>query len=198
MSGRRGPVRRLGLALAVLVLATVGVTACGVPIQGKAQPPSRPNDQVTDVTNADHDPPAPSANNVALYFVDNERLDEINRPVNQIPSDTVAVKQLLSGVTADEKAAGLLSAIPPGTTALKITVEHGVMSLNLSQQFKPTGNTYLQACAQIVFTVTTIPGISGVRFLVEGDPISPPTVDGGNLAVVTRANYRTLAPVAGR
>ncbi len=91
--------------------AAAGLAACGVPTQSPAQPIAT-NGQVTNAT-APTTQSGASANNVVLYFVNDERLEEITRPVDQLPSALVAVKQLLSGVTADEKADASL-AIPPG------------------------------------------------------------------------------------
>ena len=182
--------RRAG-ALA-LVLALVGLAACGVPTESKARAIAS-DQEISDVTTPTT-PSGPTARSVELYLVDNDRLSPVDRPVEQAPDVTVAVTQLLSGATAADKARGLVSAIPPETSALSVRVANGVLTLDLSEQFKPVGDTYLKACAQIVFTVTAIEGITSVRFLVEGDPINPPTVDDGNLAEVSRRNYRTLAP----
>ena len=182
---------RVAAIVAVAVLAATAFGACGVPTETKARAIAADQDLTQDTTPTTT--PGPAADRVMLYFVDNDRLSRVDRPVDQPPDVQLAITQLLSGVTASEKADGLLSSIPPDTSALHVTTAGAVVTIDLSDQFKLTGDTFVKACAQIVFTATSIRGIDRVRFQVDGNPINPPT-DAGNLPEVSRDNYRTLAP----
>jgi len=185
---RRPAVAHVGL-LAALLLA---VAACGVPTQSRARAIAN-DQQISDVTTPTV-VAGPTARRIELYFVDSDRLVKVERGIDQVPDPTVAVDQLLSGVTAREKDRGLVSAIPPDTSAHAVSLSNGVLTIDLSENFKPVGDTYVEACAQIVYTVTALSDVTAVRFLVDGDLINPPTVDDGNLPQVDRSNYRTLAP----
>jgi spore germination protein GerM len=53
------------------------------------------------------------------------------------------------------------------------------------------------AIAQVVFTATQQPGVTGVRFEIDGKPIDVPTAAGVQVpGPVNRASYQTQAPLA--
>lgn len=186
--------RSLSRGLVALAVLAGAISACGVPTESTAR--SIPTDEevppvTAPVTAA---APGPSASTVELYFLDGERLELVERPVEQVPDQQVAIDQLLAGVTEEERAEGLVSSIPPDTSVLDLTVEGNLLILNLSEQFALVNENFVRACAQIVFTVTAVGEVTTVRFLVDGSPINPPTVDDGNLAEVSRRHYAALAP----
>ena len=188
MSRRPAAVVVLAAVLAALVLI-----GCGVPTETKARAIAT-DDDLTEATTPTT-PPGPTARNVILFFVKRDHLSQVSRPVEQVPSVQVALTQLLAGVTAADKNEGLLSSIPPDTSMLSlVSITDDVATVNLNDQFKLEGDSYVQACAQIVYTVTANSAATRVRFQVEGKPTSPPTEKDGNLDVVSEANYRSLAP----
>ena len=175
------------------LLAALVLIGCGVPTETKARAIAI-DDEVTQATTPTT-PPGPTARNVTLFFVDGDRLSQVTRPVEQVPSVQVALTQLLAGVTAADMDDGLLSSIPSDTTLLSnVAIEGDLATVNLSDQFKLEGDIYVQACAQIVYTVAANSDATRVRFEVDGKPTSPPTDKDGNLDIVSEDNYRTLGP----
>jgi hypothetical protein len=50
--------------------------------------------------------------------------------------------------------------------------------------------------AQIVFTVTSLPGATGVTFQLAGQPVDVPVASGAQVPVANRLQFAALAPVA--
>jgi spore germination protein GerM len=106
---------------------------------------------------------------------------------------------LLAGPTADEAAQtpAFGSAIPTGTTLNGVTVSDGVASVDLSAGFMSGGGSASMTgrLAQVVFSLTRIDGIDGVRFLIDG---TPTTVFGGEGVIVndpaTRSDFSDSLP----
>ncbi len=72
----------------------------------------------------------------------------------------------------------LKSKIPTGTTVLKAEKHDTTLDVDLSEQFKSIeGPGQRVAVAQIVFTATAIPGVSSVRFSINGSPTAVPVDD---------------------
>jgi len=112
---------------------------------------------------------------------------------------TDAVVALLAGPTSDEagQTPAFSSAIPTGTMLHEVTVADGVASVDLSTEFTSGGGSASMTgrLAQVVFTLTRLDGIHGVRFLVDG---TPTTVFGGEGVIVgdpaTRADFPDAEP----
>jgi germination protein M len=82
-----------------------------------------------------------------------------------------AIKALLSGPTADEKAKNCMSLIPAGTKLLSANVKNGIATLNFSEEFEynPVGvEGYIGQLMQIVYTATSFTTVNSVQFIVEG------------------------------
>jgi spore germination protein GerM len=123
---------------------------------------------------------------VRAYFVlgsatGNEGLVPVLREVPTTKAvATAAVRELLAGPSSVERAASpaISSAIPAGTTLLGITIADGVATVDLSREFESGGGTesMLSRLAQVVYTLTQFPTVQGVRFELDGRPV---TVFGG-------------------
>jgi hypothetical protein len=100
----------------------------------------------------------------------------------------------------------LLSFIPEGTQLLGVEVAGGIATVNLSAGFRGGDDNsdavqdaaaVRRAAAQIVFTLTRFPEITGVRILVEGvalgDAIIRPKA-GADLGPATRADFADFLP----
>jgi spore germination protein GerM len=87
-----------------------------------------------------------------------------------------AMELLLIGPTQDELdgVPGISTAIPDGTTAIGGTVESGVMTVNLTGEFDDGGGSLsmFARLAQVVYTLTAIPGIESVTFQLDGEPVT--------------------------
>jgi spore germination protein GerM len=130
-----------------------------------------------------------------LYFIRDERIARVSR---RLTSAEVATRlaALAAGPNEEETHAGFGSAISTGLP-LRIDAHQGTqVTIDVGQDLlQSRGQQQLLAIAQIVFTVTEVPGISSVIFQVDGRSVQVPVSD-GTLAVraVTRADYRMLLP----
>jgi hypothetical protein len=81
-----------------------------------------------------------------------------------------SVEAVLEGPTNEESAAGLSSAINPGTRLLGLTIHSGVATVNLDETFgaEETPATAVGSLSQIVYTLTQFDSIDGVVFEVGG------------------------------
>jgi spore germination protein GerM len=164
--------RRLVLALAVAVL----VAGCGV--QGDGAPRTLAPDAVPEELLAPSTSAAPadqpdSGSVATVFLVDNR---DLLQPVERILPSPVLVTGVLDSLleeTTDEEAdEGLRSEIPTGTTVNGIDrLEGDVVAIDLSEEFaETTADGELLAQAQIVYTVSQLPNVDGVLFLVDGRP----------------------------
>jgi germination protein M len=106
-------------------------------------------------------------------FTDNEGLAPVLREVPQTKAvATAAMRQLLAGPDEPELAArpAMYTAIPEGTTLLGISIANGIATVNLSREFESGGGSAsMQArVAQVVYTLTQFPTVTGVRFQLDG------------------------------
>ncbi len=119
------------------------------------------------VTKAPH-----KMSSVRVFFFSGEKLTPTVRPLptGADPAGT-AVAELLRGPTDQEKKKGLFTQIPSGTKLLGLTIEGPVAYVNLNSRVGDYGGGTSQIqgiISQVVYTLTDIPGIRKVGFLVDG------------------------------
>jgi hypothetical protein len=106
-----------------------------------------------------------------------------------------ALERLLTGPSAAERAAGLRSQIPAGTTLLGLRISSGTATVDLSSSFESaaTPSAMPQRIAQVVYTLTQFPAVTGLRFEIDGRGV---TVIGGVpvQSPQTRAMYSGYLP----
>ncbi|HLA66531.1 MAG TPA: GerMN domain-containing protein [Acidimicrobiia bacterium] len=115
------------------------------------------------------------------------------------PTYVAAMGLLLAGPTGEEAAQtpAFSTAIPEGTSLEALTVDAGVVTVDLSSEFTSGGGSASMTgrLAQVVYTLTRLDGIDGVRFLIDG---TPTTVFGGEGVIVndpaTRADFESALP----
>jgi germination protein M len=111
---------------------------------------------------------------VSVYLLRGETLGVAHRkvPATQAVA-TAAMTALLEGPNAREKAAGLTTAILPGTQLNGLTIDDGVAHVDLGGAFaSDDGSLSLEArVAQVVYTLTQFRTVTSVEFLVEGEVI---------------------------
>lgn len=87
-----------------------------------------------------------------------------------------AVEVLLAGPTADEMAGvpAISSAIPEGSRVLGVEVAEGVATVDLSGEFDDGGGSFsmFARLAQVVYTLTRLPGIDSTAFEIEGEAVT--------------------------
>jgi hypothetical protein len=87
---------------------------------------------------------------------------------------TRALQILLGGPTNEESAAGVSSAITPGTDLLGLLIDPGVATVYLSEAFtaEETPAIAVGSLSQIVYTLTQFDSIDEVLFDVNGVPLT--------------------------
>ena len=111
--------------------------------------------------------PAAPADAAQVWFVRDQTLVAVSR---RAPTIAGAVRALLGGPTAPERARGLRSTVPPGTPLRGVTIERRVVTVDLGARFAVgrSERSLRLRVAQLVRTVSSVPGVAGVRVLVEG------------------------------
>lgn len=199
MRARRGGVRTE--VLAAVALLTAAVAACGVQADRNPQNLSAEDvpyallEAATSTSTSTTVPGAPKAA-VSIFLVAGDRLHPVARQVTEPPTVAKALSVLLAGPEEDEVVAGLRSAINPAASLVPSRLDPATLSVDLSTEFVqgPTSEQVL-GLAQIVFTVTEITGVTGVRFSLEGAPIQVPTPSGTTSSPLGREAFSDLAPV---
>jgi hypothetical protein len=108
---------------------------------------------------------------IAAYFVRDEAVAPAARAATSPAVASAAVRALLDGPTADERAAGLTSAVPPGTRLRSLRIEAGVAVVDLTGTFASGGGSASMQLrlAQLVTTLTQFPTVSSVRLWLDGE-----------------------------
>jgi spore germination protein GerM len=165
-------VRRALAALgALLVLA-----GCGIPDDASPRNVPEPLVPPTPAPPVDTDGEGPQ-----VYFLagaPDERLQSARRDVVRTPE--AVLTELLRGLTSDEVRRRWRSAIP-ADTVLRSTqfAADGTLVVDLSEAFfEATGDSQIEAVAQVVFTGAALTGVDQVRLLVEGQARAWPRGDG--------------------
>jgi ribosomal protein L24E len=135
-----------------------------------------------------------------VYFLRGEKLGAGTRDVHggaKVEATVNLVRDLLAGPNAAERAAGLSSAIPAGTALNGISRLGPVANVDLSAQFVSGGGSLSiqERVAQVVFTLTGLPGIHAVSFSINGRHVT--TIGGEGLIVdppVTRSTFDSFRP----
>jgi spore germination protein GerM len=194
--------RRLlaGWALAAVSLLTA---ACGIPTGGsptainKADVPFQllnpGNRNSTGST-------LPSAVTVpeSIYLVaPSQTVVAVHRDVEIPATLSEILGALLDGPTEAESSAGLQTFLSATKVQVTATVSGGVATVNFSSNpVQVVGPNQTLAIAQVVYTATEQPGITGVIIQIAGQPISVPTASGADVSgAVDRSSYLPQAPI---
>jgi len=212
------------LILIISVLALV-VAACGTGGGGSAGPvttepvTTEPGDTSTTTTSAPTETTAPGDNQgttttttqapgddepadqvfVELFFV-KEGLSAatVTRAVNSPMVATNAIKSLIEGPTPAEMDTELSSSIPEDTLLLGLTIEDGLVTIDLSREFEVGGGSFnmLSRLAQVVYTLTQFPTVDEVLFYIDGEPVEVFSGEGIVLGdPVERVDYLSALPI---
>jgi hypothetical protein len=133
---------------------------------------------------------------VRVYLTRGEQLGVAWRAA---PANTprAAMRALLAGPTAAERAAGLGTVIPAGTRLRGLAIRSRVATVDLTRTFESGGGSLsmLLRVAQVVHTLTRFPGIDRVAFRLGGRPVE--AIGGEGIVVdppVGRADFEGQAP----
>lgn len=190
MTSRAGRWRNLCAAVAGVALLSgcaVGAQASPVPLAGGRLP--------TAVR-----VPGPAGSGPghigAVFFLKGDRLAaQLAWLPSRDPVDQ-ALADLVAGPAPSDAGAALRTALPGSVDRLDSTLTDGVAVVDLPTTLDRLGaHNEILAVAQIVFTVTAQPGITGVRLTSGGAPMEVPTGSGRLVSrAVTRQDYPGLAP----
>jgi Sporulation and spore germination/Immunoglobulin-like domain of bacterial spore germination len=162
---------------------------------GSAGARSSPGTTVAPSTSA-----SPDVTAFAVYFFRGDRLVPVYRTVPRtLAVARAALQQLLAGPTAVESAgaAGLTSTVPSGSRLLDVSISGGNATVDLSGQFESGGGSasMFGRLAQVVYTVTQFPSVTGVTFRLDGQPVTTFSSEGIVLSGPSvRADYRDDLP----
>ena len=105
---------------------------------------------------------------------------------------------LMDAICLDLPNLNIYSSVPADTTLLRAPppANDGDLIIDVSSElFSVQGQDLANAFAQIVWTVSEIPGVRGVRFRSDGVEIAAVDAEGTQQeGAVTKADYRSLAP----
>jgi len=133
---------------------------------------------------------------ITIFFEIGQRLAGVSRTVAAPATVPEALNALERGPTAAESDDGLTSPLSSSAPLRLDSLQAGMASIDAPIAFESlAGQDQIVAAAQLVFTLTGLPGVTGVVLLIEGQPAQVPTA-GGSLSEgpLTRADYASLGP----
>lgn len=181
---------RLGLCASLLL----GSSACGIHSESAPRPL---DDAAAPFREVRQGPtPAPTGTARALvYLVQDRRLVAVTRRVPAPPTPLAALAALQSGPSGGESDAGLTTSVLAGFTldakprvGAKVNID---VPLPVSSDSGRTDEVL--GYAQVVLTLTSVPGVTSVQFLRKGETLDVPRGDGSLARVpLTRRDYASL------
>lgn len=180
-------------ALAVALCLLAVLTACGVDPQPQPERIAVPTAPPGTVP-----PPADDAGQeVVVYLVRGADLAPVTRATREV-TPASAVTLLAAGPTREEVVIrDLRTAVAPQSIAVDVGLPGGITAVSVTREFAGiTGGNQLLAVAQVVWTLTELPGTARVLFLLDGRPLEVPTDDGLSEGPVGRDQLLSVAPPA--
>lgn len=192
MSRRVTPARRVALGVAALLLALAPL-GCG----GDDGPQPTETD-TTEAETVDVTETEAAVTTASVYLLRGEQLGVAHRDVPATQAVLrAALDELVAGPNAEERAWGLATSIPEGTTVNGVSLADGVATVDLSDAFDDGGGSLSMRTrlAQVVFTATRFPTVKSVLFELDGEPVSTFSSEGIVLdGPQRRADYEEQAP----
>jgi len=190
--------------LAGLLLAGTGLAlgACGIPTAASPTPIAKSDvpyhllNPPTTTTTTPGEPPAVGVPELIYLVAPDGHLVAATREVAVPASLAQVVGALLAGPTATESAAGIQSFL--NRTGVQVTLTAGgVATVTFTTNpIQVVGPDQTLAIAQVVYTVTQQPGVTGVTFAITPKAIEVPTAAGAQVpGPVSRADYLPQAPL---
>ncbi|MGH9263656.1 MAG: GerMN domain-containing protein [Acidimicrobiales bacterium] len=186
-------------ALLPAALLPVLAMGCGVPTD--REPRAIPDERVpfglldpepTSTTSAP--PTATSTARITVFLVDGDRLAPVARDVPAPPTPDKALRALLGGARREEVAANVRTALGAAAGA-SATAADGLVRVELGTALPSTaGREQVLAVAQIVYTLTALPGVDAVTFTLSGRAVEVPAGDGTlTSGALRRSDYASVA-----
>jgi spore germination protein GerM len=122
-----------------------------------------------------------------VYFVGPDGPVPVLRTASSAPDPSDVARALLAGPTREEVQVGMNTSIPPRAINRVGRVSQRTVTIDLDPRFvEVSGPAQTRALTQIVLTMTALREVARVRFLLDGEPVSVPRLDG----TVTRGSVR--------
>jgi len=192
-------------ATAVLTsfLVALALAACGIPTASSPSPIARSDvpyhllDPPTTTTTTPGAAPAVGVAEVIFLVAPSGHLVPATREVAVPASLSQVVGALLAGPTATESAAGIQSYLSPTGVQVSLAATGGVATVDFTTDpIQVVGPDQTVAIAQVVYTLTQQPGVTGVTFEIAGKAIEVPTAAGAQVpGPVARADFGPEAPL---
>ncbi|MEV6968314.1 GerMN domain-containing protein [Hamadaea sp. NPDC051192] len=189
--------RRATTLLAVLLVAGVGVTGCGVPAESEPRSVSPPPGPFAGLSSPVPSAPATTATGrltEMLYFVLDGKLIPVTRRVDAQPTVDELINALQVGPTKTERDTGLSTALGGTNVVAAFSVAGDRVELTLTAPVDGNGRAdEALGYAQLVCTLTARGDIHGVVFTRDGHPVGVPRGDGSlSEGPLTAADYSML------
>lgn len=185
-------IRRSWYLVAAGAVTLAVASACGVSTQDRPVTVARDAVPFSLLESTTTTQPGAPGTTVTIYLVGSAGLVPVTRSVAGRPGPTTAFGALEDGPTTAESAAGLVSKVV-GDSAVLVGVRDGLATVRLGSGLGASDAVALEPIAQIVLTLTDLPGIDHVAFVIDGEQVAVPRADGSlSSAPVTRAEYAAL------
>ncbi len=195
------------IVLAVITALALGAAGCdaggsdgsttGATAKPSASATTKPTVEPTPSPTGE--PASGETTTVLAYFLNGKKLASAERRVPAtLAVARAAMNALCGGVNSFERAAGLTSSVPAGTTVRGIAVSGGTATVDLSREFASGGGTLSMTSrvAQVVYTLTQFRSITAVEFKLEGKPLD--ALGGEGILLETpqrRAHWESFEPL---
>ncbi len=197
-----GGARRLLAAVAVTG-SVLSAAACGIPTAAGPTPIARSDvpyhllDPRTTSSSVPGVAPAVGVPEQIFLVAPSGHLVSATREVAVPAALGQVLGALLAGPTATESASGVQSYLSGAGVDVTATQTGGIATVRFTADpIQVVGPDQTMAIAQVVYTATQQPGITGVEFEIDGKPIEVPTAAGAQVpGPVGRADYLPQAPL---
>jgi hypothetical protein len=134
---------------------------------------------------------------VTIYLDGPQRLVAVSREVPTPVSPERVLRALGQGPTAAEASEGLQSPISTAAPLTLLRLETHMATVTMASGFTSlTGEDQTLAMAQLVYTLTILPGIDAVSVRINGKKAKVPTGKGTlSRGPLDRTDYATVAPI---
>jgi spore germination protein GerM len=141
-------------------------------------------------------PPAVTVSEVIFLVAPTQTLVPVSRNIQLPASLTEILDALLEGPTSAESQSGYQTFLTGRQIRVSAKVASGIATVDFSANpVQLVGNNQTLAIAQVVFTATQQPGVTGVVFEIDGQPTDVPTASGAEVpGPVDRTSYGPEAP----
>ena len=183
--------------------ASLALAACGIPTAATPTPIARSAvpyhllDPAPTSTTVPGSPPEVGVSEQIFLVAPTGHLVATDREVAVPASLTQVTGALLAGPTATESASGIQSFLSRTGVQVTLDATTGVATVDFTTDpIQVVGPDQTVAIAQVVYTLTQQPGVTGVTFEIAGKAIEVPTAAGAQVpGPVARADFGPEAPL---